>query len=104
MSTTTTIHQQDADGQGQFYTGNNADSPTSAMMYHRWGGGDKINIDHTEVDESLRGQGAGLQLQRALVDWARQENLKVSATCPFAVTMFERYEDMADVLVAFEGV
>ncbi|MEM7136648.1 MAG: GNAT family N-acetyltransferase [Myxococcota bacterium] len=59
---------------------------------------DLIIIDHTEVDESLRGQHAGKRLFDGMVAWARESGTKVMSTCPFANAMFERDEASRDVL------
>jgi uncharacterized protein len=67
------------------------------MTYVR-AGASRVIIDHTEVDDALRGEGAGLRLVAAAVDWARAEGLKVIATCPFAKAMFERNPALQDVL------
>ena len=56
-------------------------------------------IEHTEVDESLRGQGIGKTLQAALVDYVRENNIKVIPLCPFAKSYFERMKEWQDVLV-----
>ncbi|MGE0349342.1 GNAT family N-acetyltransferase [Hydrogenophaga sp.] len=58
-----------------------------------------IIIDHTEVDESLKGQGAGRQLLDALVAWARETRTKVIALCPFAKAQFEKDASLRDVLM-----
>jgi len=42
------------------------------------------NIDHTFVDDSLRGQGIGSKLVQEAVDTIKQKGAKVQATCPFA--------------------
>ena len=57
-----------------------------------------IIIDHTEVDASLGGQGAGRSLLDAAVRWARETHTKVLATCPFASAQFARDPSIRDVL------
>lgn len=57
-----------------------------------------IVIDHTEVDESLKGQGVGRQLLDALVAWARETHTKVIALCPFAKAQFDKDPSIRDVL------
>ena len=59
-------------------------------------GGDKINIYHTEVDESLKGQGVGKQLVEAAAAYAREKGLKVEATCPYAAKVLAggEYKDI----------
>lgn len=55
-------------------------------------------IEHTEVSESLKGQGIGLALQHNLVDYVRLNEIKVIPICPFAKKMFERIAEWRDVL------
>ena len=56
-------------------------------------------IDHTDVDDSLRGEGVGRQLLNALVDWARSTGTKVLPLCPFAKAQFDKDPAIQDVLV-----
>lgn len=56
-----------------------------------------FNIDHTEVDESLRGQKVGDQLLDAAVNYAREKGLKISATCSFALNKLQGKPEYADV-------
>jgi predicted GNAT family acetyltransferase len=67
------------------------------MTYVR-AGAQRIIIDHTFVDDALRGTGAGKQLVEAAVAWARAEQLKVIPLCPFAKAMFQRDASLQDVL------
>jgi predicted GNAT family acetyltransferase len=57
-----------------------------------------VLIDHTEVSESLRGQGIARQLTLAAVEWARQNHLKLVPVCPFAKAVFDRDPSIHDVL------
>lgn len=56
------------------------------------------NIDHTEVDTSLRGQGVARQLLDAAVRWARETHTQLSATCSYAAAQFARDSSLSDVL------
>ena len=60
--------------------------------------GTKVIIDHTDVDDRLRGQGAGKQLVKAAVEWARAEQRKLMPLCPFAKSVFDKTPQYADVL------
>ncbi len=42
------------------------------------------NIDHTFVDDSLRGDGIGSKLVEEAVNMIKSKGYKVQATCPFA--------------------
>ena len=56
-------------------------------------------MDHTDVDDSLRGQGVGLELVRALTEWARAEPVKVLPLCPFAKATYGKHPELRDVLL-----
>jgi len=58
----------------------------------------KMIIEHTEVDDQLRGQNVGNQLVKAGVDFARTNNIKIIPLCPFANSVFKRKTEYADVL------
>jgi uncharacterized protein len=60
--------------------------------------GSRVIIDHTDVDDRLRGKGAGKKLVQAAVEWARQEKVKLMPLCPFAKSVFDKTPDYADVL------
>lgn len=59
--------------------------------------GGKWIIDHTYVDPNHRNQQIGEQLVKAVVEWAREENVKLLPLCPFAKKEFEQTPDYADV-------
>ncbi|WP_243431456.1 GNAT family N-acetyltransferase [Algoriphagus lutimaris] len=58
----------------------------------------KMIIEHTEVDESLKGQGIGAKLLEALAEYVRKEGIKVLPLCPFAKAIFRKREDLQDIL------
>jgi predicted GNAT family acetyltransferase len=56
-------------------------------------------INHTEVDEKLKGKNVGYQLVNHAANYAREKNLKIMAYCPFAKAIFEkRKAEFSDVL------
>lgn len=57
-----------------------------------------VNIDHTFVDASLRGQGIAGKLMEETVAHLRQHQLKAKPTCSYAVKWFEEHPECADVL------
>ena len=57
-----------------------------------------IIIDHTEVGQSLKGKGIGLQLVKAVVAHARESKIKILPLCPFAKSVFDKKEELRDVL------
>jgi len=82
---------------GRFKLLNDAGQMLGEMTFSR-ARDDLIIIDHTEVDDSLRGQKGGLRLFEGMVVWARETNTSIMSTCPFANAMFERDPSSQDVL------
>jgi len=58
-----------------------------------------MTIDHTEVDEKLRGENIGEDLVRAAVEYAKENGLKINALCPYAKKVIEGTPEFKDVLV-----
>ncbi|MGF6214255.1 GNAT family N-acetyltransferase [Comamonas odontotermitis] len=92
-----TIHHQEADAKGAFFV-DKSGQRMAEMTYSRTNAA-MVIIDHTEVDESLRGEGVGRQLLDALVAWARETGTKVLPLCPFAKAQFGKDASIHDVLV-----
>jgi len=70
-----------------------------AEMTYSLSGTDTMIIDHTEVDEKLKGQHVGNQLLDQAVEYARTNHLKIFPLCPFARAVFKkRHEEFKDVL------
>lgn len=61
--------------------------------------GNIVNIDHTYVDSTLRGQGIAGKLMEETVHQLRQNNQKAKLTCSYAVDWFEKHPECADVMV-----
>ncbi|MCQ4635740.1 N-acetyltransferase [Anaerovorax odorimutans] len=57
-----------------------------------------VDIDHTFVDDSLRGQGAAGQLVEAAVKQIASEGKKAKVTCSYAVKWFQKHEEYRDIL------
>lgn len=69
-----------------------------AEMTYSKAGSNLIIIDHTEVDESLKGKGIGKKLLVAIVEKARDEGIKIIPLCPFVKSVFDKDESIKDVL------
>jgi len=59
-----------------------------------------VAVNHTEVDDSLRGSGAAKKLVEAVVDWARAENVKLVPRCSYVRAVLARTPAWQDVLAA----
>ncbi len=60
--------------------------------------GTTMVITHTEVPEAMKGQGAGAELARAALQFARDSGLAVDPRCPFVATYIERHPEYADLV------
>lgn len=90
------ILQTQDDKKGSFYY--ESEGKRLAEMTYIFAGPQKIIIDHTEVDDSLRGQGVGYKLVEASVQFARENQLKILPLCPFAKAVFDKTTAYKDVL------
>lgn len=90
------IKHDDNGNKGEFYIGENGHR--LAEMTYLWANQDQIIANHTWVDDSLRGQGVARQLLDALVEFAREKQLKIVPTCSYVEAMFKREHSFADVI------
>ena len=68
-----------------------------AEMTYTTAGETGFIIDHTEVDDALRGKNVGESLLAEAVKHAREKGLKIYATCPFALAKLKETPKYADV-------
>ncbi|NBW35927.1 MAG: N-acetyltransferase [Cytophagia bacterium] len=90
------IQHREIGSKGLFYI--EIDHEKLAEMSYSKAGDQLIIIDHTEVDEKLKGKGAGKQLVQAAVDYARHHQIKILPLCPFAKSVFDKTSEYQDVL------
>lgn len=83
-------------GNNKFYVGENEDNAQAVITFKQVDN-NEIDIDHTGVSDELGGQGLGKNLVAAVVDYARENNLKIIASCPFAKDVLEKNDDYQDV-------
>lgn len=70
----------------------------AGIMTYSIAGKNHIIIDHTEVEPEFKGKGIGKQLLYKIVEMARKRNIKITPLCPYANAMFNKLEDIRDVL------
>lgn len=83
-------------GNNKFYVGEDENNPKAEITYKQVDN-NEIEIDHTGVSDELGGQGLGTKLVDAVVEHARQNNLKIIASCPFAKDVLEKNDNYQDV-------
>lgn len=89
------IQHREDENTGAFYIEQDGKS-LAEMVYKKEPG--RMVIQHTEVDESLRGQNVGFQLVETGVEYARAQHLKIVALCQFARKVIQTHTAFQDVL------
>ena len=91
------ILHEDEGKKGEFYVGG-ADKRLARIQYFDSRPGE-ITVYHTEVDESLAGQGIGKMLVARVAEYARGREAKIRATCSYAHKVMASDAAYSDVLV-----
>jgi uncharacterized protein len=90
------IQQKETDYKGSFYVAEG--NKVLAEMVYTMASPTKMIIEHTEVDNELRGKNVGYQLVHNMVEYARAHNIKVIPLCPFTNSVFKKKPEYSDVL------
>ncbi len=80
-------HENTANG-GRFYFERTED--IFAELTYKQISPDTLIIDHTEVNEHLRGEGNGHKLVSAAIAFMRKNDLKAIPQCPFVKSVFDK--------------
>lgn len=91
------IKHRDNGKEGSFYV--EMDGKQQAEMTYFYKDQSTIDIDHTEVKESLQGKGVGYALIEEAVAFMRNKHLKAVTSCSYAKSVFEKKQaDYQDVI------
>ena len=91
------IKQEQNESKGVFYM--EQDGKRLAELAYSMANNNLMIINHTEVNEILKGKNVGNQLVNAAADFARTNHYKILPLCPFAnAVMKKRKAEFADVL------
>ena len=90
------IQRKQNGSKGMFFVRD--DERILAEMVYTMPSAEKMIIEHTDVDDELRGQNVGFQLVNTAVEYARSHHIKIIPLCPFANSVFKRKPEFADVL------
>lgn len=88
----TTIKQ----GNQKFYIGDHEEEPLAEITFRNT---DKktITVDHTYVSEELRGQKIAGKLVEKIVEYARENDLKIIPECSYVKAKMEKTESYHDL-------
>ncbi len=87
----TSIEHENTESGGRFFIEN------AAQLSYRWDGEKIMVVDHTTVDRELRGQGIAERLYRRMVDYARDNQIRVVPVCSYVANMFDEHPEDASV-------
>ena len=76
-----------------------ADDKQAGAIFYTSAGKKKMILDHTEVDDAYRGQSIGKKVLMYIVEFARENNIKIIPLCPFAKSVFDKDKSIGDVLI-----
>lgn len=72
------------------------DGHTAFIVYKLFPGG--IAYIHTEVPPELEGKGIASQMAKYVLDYARENHLKVKPLCPYVHAYMKRHPEYNDLL------
>lgn len=80
-----------------YYVGEDINNPLAEITYHLRDEHTMV-IDHTNVSDTLRGQGVGGVLVRKVAELARKEKKRIIPLCSYAKRVMIQNPDYQDVL------
>lgn len=80
-----------------YFVASDAEHEAGRITY-TFAGETKMILDHTEVDDRYRGQNIGKRILMEVVNYARENKIKIIPLCPFAKSIFNKIEEIRDVL------
>ncbi len=91
------IQHKQTETRGVFFIPGEEDDFLAELIYMKKEP-DTMIIEHTEVDDELKGQNVGYQLVYTAIEYARAHKLKIIPMCPFARAIIEKKPEFKDVL------
>lgn len=89
------IKQKEAEGKGMFFI-EGEDGIVAELTYTKEDNGIMV-LNHTETDPEMTGKGLASKLIAYIVDYARENGLKIDPICEYAAKQFERHKEYQDV-------
>ena len=76
----------------------NEEGKTQALQTFSEAGEDTVEIDHTEVDGSLQGQGIAGKITELTVVYLKNQGKKIIPSCSYVKSWFDGKEEYQDLL------
>lgn len=84
-------------GEHKFFVGEDEEHPLAEITY-RVPEDKQLVVEHTYVDDELRGEGVAGKLVEKVVNYARENEFKVRSECSYATSKLEKTPEYQDVL------
>ncbi len=84
-------------GNSRFYIGDSEENDIARITYY-YKEDKVIVIDHTFVSVELRGKAIAGRLLSEVINFAKENNLKIIPLCSYAVLKMTRNDEYADIL------
>ena len=91
------IQNEESEKKGEFFVEKEGERVAKLQYFHSREG--EIVVYHTEVDDSLSGQGVGKKLVAAVANYAREQKAKIHATCTYAHKILSGSDEYRDLLI-----
>ena len=91
-----TIQHKQSGSKGTFFI--EEDSEMAGELVYSLTHDNQMMIEHTEVDEELRGGNIGYELVHKAVDYARSHQYTIIPLCRFARAVIEKKPEFRDIL------
>jgi predicted GNAT family acetyltransferase len=91
------IQHENKGNKGKFFIKEEKDNIIAELVYSMQTE-DRIVIEHTEVDDELRGKNIGYELVQAAIEYARSHQLRVVPLCSFAKALIHKKPEWQEVL------
>lgn len=89
------IKHKESDGDGMFYMEDD-EGIVSEMTYTQKDNGIMV-IDHTKTRKNMEGKGLASKVLNHVVNFARENSIKIDPLCPFVEAKFDEIESYQDV-------
>jgi uncharacterized protein len=91
------IQHKRTDNRGKFFVQPDGEDILAELVYLQHDPTTMI-VEHTNVDEELRGQNVGFQLVSSAVEYARHHHFKIVPMCAFTRAVMDKKPEFRDVL------
>lgn len=96
------IQNKKVGNKGTFYI--EKDKKIFAEMIYNMPSPDRMIIEHTEVDDTLKGKNIGKQLVHHMIEYARTNNIKAIPLCRFTILLLKEHRSMQICLINHDSL